>query len=58
MTMGRGDWRVRTETRASLTGDASDFQVEGSLEAYEGRGPAERLVLRRQFKKSLRRGFI
>jgi len=58
MTMGRGDWRVRTETRARLTGDATHFHVTGSLEAYEGQVPNERLVLRREFKKSLRRGFI
>ena len=58
MTMGRGDWRVRTETRARLTGDATHFHVEGSLEAYEGQVPNERLVLRRQFKKSQRRSFI
>jgi hypothetical protein len=58
MTMGRGDWRVRTETRASLTGDAHHFHVDGSVEAFEGQAASERLVLRRQFKKSVRRGFI
>ncbi len=54
----RGDWAVRTETMARLTGDATHFHLEGELEAYEGVGPEERLFLKRNFKKSVRRDLI
>jgi len=54
----RGDWRVRTETRARLWADATHFQVEGELEAYEGEGAAERLVTKRRFRRRLRRVLI
>lgn len=58
MTLARGDWRVRTETWARLTADATHFHLEGRLEAYEGRKEAECLVLTRDYRKMLRRDSI
>ncbi|WP_119458418.1 CocE/NonD family hydrolase [Rhodospirillaceae bacterium SYSU D60014] len=34
--LGRGDWRVRTETRTSICLTATAFQVTANLDAYEG----------------------
>jgi putative CocE/NonD family hydrolase len=32
----RGDWRIRTVTRTTLTGDRDQFRIRASLDAYEG----------------------
>jgi putative CocE/NonD family hydrolase len=34
--MGRGDWRVRIETRSLMTADRDHFHVTNVLDAYEG----------------------
>lgn len=34
--LGRGHWRVRTQTRSMLTATADTFRVELDLDAYEG----------------------
>ncbi len=36
MTMGRGDWRVRTETRTTQWADRDSFHIEAEMEGYEG----------------------
>jgi uncharacterized protein len=36
ISLERGEWRVRTETRTVLTSTADEFVVSASLEAFEG----------------------
>ena len=33
---GRGDWRVRTETRTRMRATAEHFLIDAELDAYEG----------------------
>lgn len=35
-TYGRGDWQVRTEAKVRLTGGQTEWEMEVSLEAFEG----------------------
>ncbi|WP_136248063.1 CocE/NonD family hydrolase [Halomonas borealis] len=35
-TFRRGDWQVRTLTRTLMTGDAENFRLRATLDAYEG----------------------
>ncbi|RST86947.1 CocE/NonD family hydrolase [Aquibium carbonis] len=53
-TLGRGDWRVRTETRTSMRSDAEHFHLEGRIEAFEG----QRVVFSRQFSNKIKRDLI
>jgi putative CocE/NonD family hydrolase len=36
LTLSRGDWRVRIETRSVMTCDAQNFHVTNTLDAFEG----------------------
>ncbi|WP_428030176.1 CocE/NonD family hydrolase [Ancylobacter sp.] len=36
MTMARGDWSVRTESLARMTGDADSFHITARLDLFEG----------------------
>ncbi|WP_209427085.1 CocE/NonD family hydrolase [Pararhodobacter sp. SW119] len=49
--LGRGDWRIRTETRHEMTCDADSFHIRARLEAYAG----EALVCRRDWDLSIPR---
>jgi hypothetical protein len=51
LTMGRGGWRVRTETSTTMRATPTEFRLEASLEAYEG----ERLVVRRLWRRAVPR---
>ena len=50
--LGRGPWRVRTETTTHLEGDARDFHLSARVVAYEG--AAE--VFEKTWKKTIPRG--
>ena len=54
MTVGRGDWRTRTETRTRMWSDAAAFHLEATLEAYEG----ERLVCERHWRETIERDLV
>ncbi len=34
--MGRGDWRISTRTRVVMTATATEFRLDGELDAWEG----------------------
>jgi hypothetical protein len=53
-TLGRGDWRVRTETFTSMRSDAEFFHLDGRIEAFEG----TRVVFSRQFSNKIKRDLI
>ncbi|MFD2030056.1 hypothetical protein ACFSKM_06660 [Ancylobacter dichloromethanicus] len=36
MTMVRGDWSIRTESLARMTGDADSFHITARLDLFEG----------------------
>jgi hypothetical protein len=44
ISIGRGDWRTRSETRTVMRADKTHFMVEGFLDAFEG---DKKLVSRR-----------
>jgi hypothetical protein len=50
----RGDWRIRTETSTRVTCTAETFEIEASLEAFEG----EERVTARQWRRSLARRLV
>jgi hypothetical protein len=53
-TLRRGDWSVRTEARASLRADNTNFFITGSVEAYEG----ENLVFSKKWNSKRRRKLV
>src|SRR5918912_4337526 len=54
LTMGRGGWRVRTETSSTMRATPTEFRLEASLEAYEG----ERLVVSRVWRRTVPRDLV
>jgi hypothetical protein len=36
ISIGRGDWQTRTETRTVMRADKTHFLLEGTLNAFEG----------------------
>ena len=50
--LGRGDWRVRTETVTRLSCDADEFHMEARVTAFEG----DTQVFEKTWRKSLPRG--
>ena len=52
--MGREGWRIRIETRVSMRATATDFLIEGKLDAYEN----ETLVRSRGFAETIARDLI
>ena len=47
----RGEWAIRTESRQRLTADATTFELEASIEAFEGSAR----VFERTYSKRIRR---
>ncbi len=59
MTMGRGVWRVRTETRTVLTCTADRFRMRLDLDAYERDAEgAERRVFCRSWEREIARDLV
>jgi hypothetical protein len=54
VTVGRGDWRTRSETWTRMWSDSSIFHLEAKLEAYEG----ETLVCARRWRESVPRDLV
>jgi hypothetical protein len=54
ISIGRGDWKTRTETRTVMRADKTHFHLEGSLEAFEG----EKRLLARQWNERIPRDFM
>ena len=50
-TLGRGAWRIRTETWTRMTSDRECFRIEASLKAYEG----EQQVFEKHWDESVAR---
>ena len=53
-TLGRGDWRVRCESRTKMWSDRDNFHIEASLEAFEG----DERVFEREWTRSIRRDMV
>jgi predicted acyl esterase len=53
-TLGRDDWHVRTEAYSKLTASATDFLIEGRLQAYDG----QRLFQERRWQSKRQRDFM
>ncbi len=53
-TLGRDDWYVRTEAYSKLTASATDFLIEGRLQAYDG----QRLFQERRWQSKRQRDFM
>jgi len=53
-TMGRGEWRVRTETHTVLVADRERFHIRARLEAFEG----ERSAFTRTWERAVLRDFL
>ncbi|MBF0527785.1 MAG: CocE/NonD family hydrolase [Deltaproteobacteria bacterium] len=54
MAMGRGQWQVRSESRAQMWADQTNFFIEVELDAYEG----EQNVFHKTWTTSIPRDFI
>ncbi len=54
ISIGRGDWRTRTETRTMMRADKTHFILEGFLDAYEG----EKQLLSRRWNERIPRDFV
>ena len=54
VSLARGGWRVRTETRTVMTSDASRFHLHAQLDAYEG----EQRVASRNWTTSVARDCV
>jgi len=54
VTVGRGDWRTRSETWTRMWSDSSTFHLEAKLEAYDG----ETLVCARRWRESVPRDLV
>jgi hypothetical protein len=52
--MGRGDWKVRTETYAELTASKTQFKLKARLEAYEN----DKLVFSRDWNEKIARKLV
>jgi hypothetical protein len=52
--LGRGDWRIRTETRTVFTATADRFLITATLEAFEG----ETRIATRAFERSIPRDLV
>ena len=50
----RGDWQVRTEARAEMTGSATHLRMTATLTAWEGDG----VVFERSFDEAVARRFV
>ena len=55
LKVGRGNWRVRTETTTTMRSTPDSFLLEASLEAYEGE---DRLVLSRFWRRTIPRDLV
>lgn len=53
-TLGRGDWRLRTETYTAMRSDADFFHLNGRIEAFDG----DRVVFAREFSNKIKRDLI
>jgi len=53
ISIGRGDWRTRSETSTLLRADGTHFHVEAKLDAFENETP----VFSRKWKESIPRDF-
>ena len=51
--MSRGDWRIRTVARSSMTCDASNYYLNASVDAYQG----DELVNNRRWEKIIKRDY-
>jgi hypothetical protein len=49
--MGRGDWRIRTETRTTMRATPEAFLIDATLDAYEG----DKRVLARSWDRRIPR---
>jgi uncharacterized protein len=56
LKVGRGGWRVRTETSTTMRSTPDSFLLEASLEAYEG--VDDRLVLSRVWRRTIPRDLV
>jgi hypothetical protein len=54
VTVGRGEWRTRSETWTRMWSDSSTFHLEATLEAYDG----ETLVCARRWRESVARDLV
>jgi len=52
--LSRGEWRIRTEARAVMTGDASHLHMQATLTAWEG----EEVMFSRDFNEKVPRQFV
>ena len=53
-TLSRDGWKTRTQTRGTMTSDASSFHLNMELEAYE----ADELIFRRAWNESIARDLV
>ena len=53
-TLGRGDWRVRCESRTTMWSDRENIHIEAKLEAFEG----DERVFERDWTHSVRRNMV
>lgn len=54
MAFGRGDWKVRVETRTVLRADATHFHVHAQIDAYEG----DRRVFSENYQRAIERDLV
>ncbi len=54
ISIGRADWRTRSETRTVMRADKTHFILEGSLDAYEG----EECLLSRRWNERIPRDLV
>ncbi|KUJ76999.1 peptidase S15 [Ruegeria marisrubri] len=52
--MGRGDWRLRTETRSEMWSDAKSFHLRASITAYEN----DKVVFTREMEDTIPRNHL
>ena len=53
ITIGRGDWKARSETWTVMRADKTDFHIEAKLNSFEGDKP----VFSREWKERIPRDF-
>ena len=53
ITVGRGDWKARSETWTVMRGDKTDFHIEATLNSFEG----DKQVFSRAWKERIPRDF-
>jgi putative CocE/NonD family hydrolase len=54
ISIGRGDWRTRTETRTVMRADKTHFMLEGFLDAFEG----EKQLVSRRWNQRIPRDLV